>query len=376
MDRLFSWKDFLSTIIPLIFTLLPVTVLHAAEGYIRVQHYLDQHPEQHRIMADFSATVRTSAKPLTEAPARPVRIAVIYPGLQASDYWRRSLVSFERRLQDIGLPYVMKAYFSRPVVDSELQSQQLSEALQWQPDYLVFTLDIAPQSRMIERLLSRGAPKLILQNITTPLLRWQTQRPFLYVGFDHAQGTQLLAEQMLKQINFQGQYLLLYHSPGYVSEMRGDTFAHAAAQHAGIEQVAAFYTDGNHEKAYQATLQTLASHPEIQMIFASSTDIALGALQALREKNRLDILLNGWGGGDAELRELQYGLDITVMRINDDNGIAMAEAIKLDMMNTPQRIPHIFAGDIVLLNKEQSPARIDQLKQQAFRLSNLPQGAE
>ncbi len=72
------------------------------------------------------------------------------------------------------------------------------------------------------------------------------------------------------------------------------------------------------------------------------------------------------------MQALQQGLDLTVMRINDDNGIAMAEAIKLDQLGQQARIPHIFAGDIELLDKEQSRAEINELIKQSFRLSGLP----
>lgn len=373
MLRIASWKDIPATIVLVLCISLYSSTIQAAEEYIRIDSYVSQHPEQKAVMAEFTKIVRAGAKPATIQAERPLRIAVIYPSIQETDYWPRSLLSFEQRLQNIQIPYELKYFASRPAVDVALQSRQLSEALQWQPDYLVFTLDVASQSRMIERLLSRGKPKLILQNITTPLQRWQTHRPFMYVGFDHAQGTSMMAKQMLEQIDHQGKYLMLYHSPGYVSKMRGDTFAREAAKHPGVTQVGAYYTDANREKAYQATLKALQEHSDIKMIFACSTDIALGALQALRESDRLDILLNGWGGGDAELQALQQGLDITVMRINDDNGIAMAEAIKLDQLNLSEQVPHIFAGDIELLNKGLQRSEINRLKQQAFRLSGLPE---
>ena len=326
------------------------------------------------LWADFAKIVTAVAVPAVPPIKEAVRIAIIYPSIQAADYWRRSLLSFEQRLHNLNIPYQLNFFASRPAVDFALQSRQLSEALLWQPDYLVFTLDIAPHSRMIERMLSQGKPKIILQNITTPLKHWQTHRPFMYVGFDHARGTSQLAESMLEQINYQGKYLMLYHSQGYVSKMRGGTFASAAAKYPDITQVGAYYTDNNREKAYQATLQTLQQHPDLNMIFACSTDIALGALQALRENDRLDVLINGWGGGQAELQALQQQeLDMTVMRSNDDNGIAMAEAIKLDQHKLTDSIPHIFAGEIKILGKELSLADINRLKKHAFRLSGLAQ---
>ena len=373
MFRITSWTE-----IPVIIMLiLGVTLysprIQAADQYIPIDSYVAQHPEQRAVMDEFAKIVRAAAQPVTIASQRLVRIAIIYPSIQASDYWRRSVVSFERRLHALQLPYELKLFSSYPVIDSALQSQQLSEALQWQPDYLVFTLDIASQGRMIERLMSRGKPKLILQNITTPLQRWQTPRPFMYVGFDHTKGSELMAKKMIEEINQQGKYLMLYLSLGYVSQMRGGTFVREAAKYPDVIEIGAYYTDNNKEKAYQATLNAVQKDPDLKMIFACSTDVALGALQALQETGRLDILLNGWGGGDAELEALTQGLDLTVMRINDDNGIAMAEAIKLDQLNQEARIPHIFSGDMELLDNRTSGAEIKRLKQQAFRLSGLPE---
>jgi len=349
----------------------------AGDEYIRVQSYVDQHPEQAEVMASFSERVRGPAVAPETPQTRATRIAVLYPGLQSSDYWRRSLVSFERRMQDIGLNYELKTFLSRPSVDASLQSQQLNDALQWNPDYLVFTLETVRQRRLIEQILAKGHPKLILQNITTPLTTWQSHRPFLYVGFDHAQGTRLLADWMLKKVNYQSDYLMLYFSPGYISKMRGDTFATEASRHDGVRQVAQYFTNGDRTHAYKATRRALEKHPSLNMIYANSTDIALGALEALEEKGLQDrILINGWGGGSSELEVLQQGtLDVTVMRMNDDNGVAMAEAIRLDIDGKSADVPHIYAGDIRLLHSGTSADEIRMLTQEAFRLSDMDEGA-
>jgi len=342
----------------------------AAPGYLNLNEHLDRYPEQRELMAQFAEQVEAPAEPLATPPARAVRIAMVYPGQQASGYWRRSSRAMARRLERLQIPFELKTYFSRPGGDLDLQEQQLADALRWDPDYLAFTLDLLPHSRMIERILAQHRTRLILQNITTPLADWQSTPPFLYVGFDHVQGTQLLAERMFELIDYRGKYLMLYFAPGYVSEMRGGTFAAAAAKYPDIEQVGAFYTNGEAEKAYRATQRALKQHPDLKMIFASATDTALGALRALREAGRMDVLINGWGGGKAELAALRRGeLDLTVMRMNDDNGIAMAEAIKLDLMQAPQRVPQVFSGQMMLVERSVSPEVLGYLERQAFRLS-------
>ncbi|UYG08340.1 substrate-binding domain-containing protein [Halomonas sp. M4R1S46] len=343
----------------------------AENEYIRVAEHVARHPEQRALMAQLAERVHAPAVPLATPPEAPVRIALVYPGLQTSDYWRRSLDAFASRLRRLAVPHELKAFFSRPSGDVELQARQLAEALAWEPDYLVFTLDTLPHKRIIERLLARGEPRLILQNITTPLAEWQGHLPFLHVGFDHVQGTRLIADWMLERAGHRGEYLMLYFTPGYVSRMRGGTFAAVAAQYPDVEQVAAYYTDGDSERAYRATRQTLEAHPDLAMIFACATDVALGALRALREAGREgEVLLNGWGGGTAELEALAAGgLDVTAWRLSDDNGIAMAEAIKLDLSGQARQVPDIFAGDIALVTRHTSPGEIARLERRAFRLS-------
>jgi len=341
------------------------------DQYIRVSDYLSNHPEQRQKMQSFSKIVRDKASPLDTTNVKPIKIAIIYPAEQSSDYWRRSVSTLEKRLSELNVSYEINSYFSRPTVDISLQSEQLNSAIAWEPDYLIYTLDALRHQAMIERILLRGKPKLILQNITTPLQQWQQLKPFLYTGFDHEKGTQLLADQMLDQ-HPQGKYSMLYFSRGYVSKMRGDTFTQQAASHADLKLVSSYYTKGNSDIAYKATLATLKKTPDVNMIFACSTDIALGAIKALDESNLTNqVTLNGWGGGDREIEALLDGkLDLTVMRMNDDSSVAMAEAIKMDISGQSSNVPHIYSGDIVLLSRNTDKDEINQLKKRAFRYSS------
>ena len=72
----------------------------------------------------------------------------------------------------------------------------------------------------------------------------------------------------------------------------------------------------------------------------------------------------GGAVGSDELKALsKKELDFTVMRINDDNGVAMAEAIYLDLINKRNEIPQVFSGDIVLLDQSTPADKIEKLKE-------------
>lgn len=349
----------------------PASLTRALDEYLTVQEFHRLHPEQRQVSTRFATLVQAKGQPMVITQTRPIKIACIYPGEQLSDYWRRSILSFKKRLDEIGVQYELFEYFSKPAVEYRTQEKQIRLALEQEPDYLVFTLDARKHKRIIERILMRKRPKIILQNITTPLRIWEGKHPFLYVGFDHVTGTQLLAKYFIENTSGESDYALLYFSQGYVSAMRGDSFIQFMASDPRFTLKASYYTDGQREKAKQATLEILQEYPQVKFLYACSTDVALGAIEALQQTEKIgDIRINGWGGGSSELNAIQEGkMDVTVMRMNDDNGVAMAEAIRLDLEGKTHDVPTVFSGEMVLIEQGISESAIRDLKARAFRYS-------
>lgn len=342
-----------------------------SQNYWTFQEYMTAFPEQRRLAEGFAERVRQPARPWSAAATPPVRIAMLTPDEQLSDYWSRSRLSLSRRLQEMGLPHALQSYSFQPATPLRQQEQRLAEALQGDPDYLIFTLNSPRHRILVEKLLARGHPKLILMNITTPLQSWGPNQPFFYVGFDHQEGTRLLTDAIGRLIGPSASYLMLYGTQGHVSQARGDEFIRLSASQPGMVLRQAFYTDVERDKASKAVLQALTANPDINLIYACTTDIAFGAADALKTLGRQDqVLLNGWGGGSAELDALVRGeLDLTVMRMNDDNGVAMAEAIRLDLEGQAHRLPRVYSGDFAVVDRHTPPAELERLKAHAFRYS-------
>ncbi len=347
---------------------LPVhfSVLSEYWGY---REFLDHFPEQNRLTGKLAGVVNSAPVPLSVKQKQVVNISVIYPGEQVSDYWRRNIVAFRKRMDELSIDYRITQIFTRPNADIDQQSQFLNDALSSHADYLVFTLDTGRHKKFIEHVLYHSETKLILQNITTPVVEWSEHQPFMYVGFDHATGSRLLAEYIKSVYSAPVHYGLLYFSPGYISDVRGDTFVHALNQAGGYYLQSSYYTRANKESAYHATHKLVDMYPKLDFIYACSTDVALGAVEALKSLGRTDIRVNGWGGGSAELEAISRGeLAVTVMRMNDDTGVAMAEAIKWDLEGKP--VPTVYSGSFEILPAGSEKKRIAQLKKQAFRYSD------
>lgn len=340
-----------------------------------VDEFIEKNPEQETISQSFSELVRQPAIPLNIPPLTPVKISVVYPANQISDYWLRSIRSFEARLKELDIPYEIQPFLTQTTNDDSLreQAKEILTAVNSGADYLILTLYKKQHQSIIERLISNKKTKVILQNITTPIKAWDNQQPFLYVGFDHVKGTQLLSDWYQDQDIKNQDYGLLHFPKGYISQVRGDSFVQYTGEKSDYKLVSSYYTDSTRKNAYANAINLLDEHKDLGFIYASSTDIALGVSDAISEKNLQNkVLVNGWGGGSAELDAIAEGkLDVTVMRMNDDNGVAMAEAIKLDLAGDEKKVPVIYSGDYVVVTKESSPAKISELKQQAFRYSGV-----
>lgn len=356
-----------------VLALLMPTIASSAQllsGFWEYQEFLSEFPGEQVLTQQLGRAVRHDAIPLENKQKKPITISVVYPGEQISDYWRRNIKAFSLRMDELGIEYKIDQVFTRPTVDIRQQSVSLMEALHKKSDYLIFTLDTTRHRKFIEHVLANRDTKLILQNITTPVKAWQNNQPFLYVGFDHATGSRELAKQFRQQYDQESNYSVLYFSQGYISEMRGDTFI-SAMDNADIKYnlKSSYYTKATRQSGYDAAIAAVKANQDLQFIYVCSTDVALGASDALTELGRTDISINGWGGGSAELDALVEGdLDLTVMRMNDDTGVAMAEAIKLDIEGKP--VPTVYSGEFEVLTSSESATKLYDLKLKAFRYSD------
>lgn len=344
------------------------------EDYITVDEYNSYYPEHEKIMGSFSQLVKQPSRPIISGiQEKTVKIAVLFPGEQVSDYWLRSVSSFSKRMDELGIKYEIDEYFTRSgTLDIQKQEEYLRLILTKDFDYLVFTLNVMSHRKLIEQIIIKGAPKLILQNITTPLRIWEGKQPFLYVGFDHMTGSIILADYFIDKTGGKGNYAVLFYSEGYVSDMRGNTFIQYVKSHSELNLISSYYTDGLRERAKNAVSSILEKNQDIKFIYSCSTDVAFGAVDTLIETGNIGkIEVNGWGGGSSELNLLlKKQLDVTVMRINDDNGVAMAEAVKLELENRSEEIPLIYSGEMVLIRKDIILEELEVIEKRAFRYSN------
>lgn len=107
-----------------------------------------------------------------------------------------------------------------------------------------------------------------------------------FVGPDNVIQGQYAAEMMIEALGGQGKVVELTGLPGYVTATeRGQGF-HDGVAGTGIEIIDSQPADWNREKAQNVMENLLTSHSDMDGVYAHDDNIAVGALNALREAGK------------------------------------------------------------------------------------------
>lgn len=343
-----------------------------AETLLSVEDLRRQSPDEAGRMDAFARIVQGAGSATAET-VNEIVIAVIFPEEQQSQYWRRNIEALAARLQERGVRHRLERFSSAPH-EVDLQLRQVRDALALDPDYLLFHLDSPRHVHIVDWLLGRERPVVLLQNVTSLPSRWKAgPRPLLCSGFDHQIGTDMLAGYFQRRFARKiPKYAMITTEPGYLSVVRGDHFVTRLVEQGMGRPIDRYHVPISFEQGYAAGLELVLRHGDLDFIYAAATDLALGAAKALGDKGlQHSVVINGWGGGASELEALQAGrLGVTVMRMNDDAGVAQADAIWLHLSGRGAEVPMLWSGQFALVEAGAEKSEIDGLQRRAFRYSS------
>lgn len=340
-------------------------------GFYLLPEFHEAFPEQKQMMEDFLQYVQSDPVPVSVAVDQPLRIAWLGPSIEVSDAWARLNKTIRGRLADLQIPFEMTEFIIH-VDEHERQATQIQQVLAGGFDYVV----IGPSEYLAQKAgleeLAMNLPTLIM-NVVNPFVdTYGTERGALtHVGFDHSVGAELLCEWVIEETGGEGTFALLRYLPGLIDSQRSDHFARCVEANSNMRMVAEYEANGDRELAFTGANAILSRHPDITMLHSGSTAVALGAVSAVEERGLTDqILLNGWGGGQDELDAILGGrLDVTAYRVNDDWGVAVAEAIKAHLEG--REVPAVIAATMKTIDYTWTAEEIAAETAYGFRYSGF-----
>lgn len=338
-------------------------------GFLLLPELHEMMPGEREAMDTFMERVRAEAVPMQTPPAEPIQIAIMFPSLETSDAWARLNLSMRARLDELGVPYEVTEFMIRPD-EHDRQSTQIDQVLAGDFDYVV----VGPSEYQVQKSnLARLAAEIptLVMNAVNPFVDTlgTDEQPLTHVGFDHTVGAEALCEWTIEETGGEGTFALLHYVPGLIDTQRSQYFADCVEANSNMELVDSFEANGDRELAFTGANAILSRHPDITMLHAGSTAVALGALAAATERGVLDdVIINGWGGGADELASIiDGGLKVTAFRVNDDWGVAVAEAIRADLAG--DEVPLVLAATINTIDYRMTEEQIREQTDYAFRYS-------
>jgi autoinducer 2-binding protein LuxP len=160
---------------------------------------------------------------------------------------------------------------------------------------------------------------------------------------------------------------------GLVDDQRSGCFIDCLSKNSDWQLAYEHYGNFEREGGFNGTQQVLTAYPEVILVHNANTAMAMGALSAVLSMNALDrVTVSGWGGSGDELDALVRGeLGFTPMRMADDLGVAMAEAIRYDVEGRAGELPVVFLGRMTIATGDLSEAEILAMRELAFRYTGV-----
>lgn len=290
------------------------------------------------------------------AHAAKYTIAFCIPSFDVSDLYERMYVMTDQRLKELGVDYELILQAMPTPTEYEMQLRQVEAMIEREVDFLILgSGDPKIAAKPLRLIREAGIPAIMITFLD--LHEDERDRPVRYVGFDQVDGAEMSASSILYHLSLKyrqvkGKVVLIYGSPGWLTDTRGFTVKNILEQFPKIEIVDEHYAYVDRVKAYEYTLDLVRTHPDIDVIYAITSSMGLGAAAAVAELGYSDqIAVYGVGGTGEEYEEIAKGRMYGSMgRIIDEKGIAIADTIYAVLVKG-EEVPLVWAGPWYMLDR-------------------------
>ena len=230
--------------------------------------------------------------------------------------------------------------------------------------------DVNKQNNDIQDLITRGVKVLIINPVNpdavAPALSAAADAKIpvmtvdraihgdvvTYVGRDNQQMGHIVGEVVAKRLKTGDKIIEIQgDAGGTVMMARRDGF-NKVVQAAGDKLVMGPYAEYVRANAVTAMQDLLQSNPDVKAVYAHNDDMALGALQVLRENNRKDVLVAGVDGLSEAVKDMANGDQYVATAANDPIRLGAVTIETAQKVAAGQKVPAFIDAGTALIDKD------------------------
>jgi ribose transport system substrate-binding protein len=190
-----------------------------------------------------------------------------------------------------------------------------------------------------------------------------------HIGRDNKKMGQLVGQAVAEYLKGQKAVIIEIQGDagGVVMMNRRDGF-HEGVKESGAQIVEGPYCDYIRANALTAMQDLLQAHPNVKVVYAHNDDMALGALQVLKEAGRNDVIVAGVDGLSEALKIMASGGNFIATALNDPRYLGDVTIQTAREVAAGKKVPEFVDAGTTLVTKK----NVDQFKLDALFASYRP----
>jgi ribose transport system substrate-binding protein len=231
------------------------------------------------------------------ADSGKMKVAVVLKTL-SSEYWQRVVNGAEEAAAEYNVELIK---LGPPTEDAvEQQINMVQDALTANPAALVFSPSQPPTAiNVLNRAKEQGIPVIL---VDTPMPEGFDNYD-TFIGTENYVAGKMGAEAMIKALGRAGKAVIIEGAPGNPTTTQRADGAADAFKAAGFEIIARQPGYSDRERAYTVMQNILQGNTDVDVLFSSNDEMALGALRALDQAG-VDALVLGTDGNKSALESI------------------------------------------------------------------------
>jgi erythritol transport system substrate-binding protein len=208
----------------------------------------------------------------------PISVITVDP---SNPYWKAEIDTATAEFQKLGYQPTTVAHENDPDTQNQLVETAINDKVKG------VLLDPAGADESVA-----AVQKLVDANIPVVLINAEISQTGLakaQIVSNNAQGATVGAEEWAKAMNYKGTYVELLGKPSdNNAQVRSDGYKSVIDQYPDLKEVGEEIANWDRQEGQQKMEALLSKNPDVQGVIAGNDEMALGAINALKEKGNLD----------------------------------------------------------------------------------------
>lgn len=210
-----------------------------------------------------------------------VAIPTATHGFTGGIVWWANQAKRELEAANPGLKIIVKTAGSTPEQANQVQDLLVVNKMN---ALVILPLESASLTQPVAQVKNKGVYVTVVdRGLTNPAAQ------HAYVAGDNTAFGRLPAEYLAKRLNGKGNIVVLRGMPSTIDNERVKAFQAEIGKHPGIKVLDAKYGNWNRDDAFKVMQDYLTRFKQIDAVWASDDDMAIGVLKAIEQAKRSDI---------------------------------------------------------------------------------------